>query len=693
MLSPKDSNRIPTRVLELLAEITGHELSLHTASEAARSARLDGDDWVEPMTRAARRAGLKSARFSLAPEELPRLRALDSLVLTRIGERWLLLLRARAGLFDLRVVDDFGEDHLRLREPALARWLADHGAGASTVWLAVEPRLMYAALSHAPTHLRRLLRTLALERRGIAVVLVYGVAMAVASLAVPLATQALVNTIAATAMLDQIVVLAALLAVVLGAVAVLRVLQLLAVERIHRRWWVRGATDWIRRTPQLSRATRQAASSRDLSNRFIDVAMLQKDVASLLLGGSSLVLVMLASLVLLAFYHPILLAFDAVLLAGIGLVVVAGLGAAEGARREAAARWAVFAWMDDVAGSRLTFAGPHGRALADARGEFLLRDWLHARGGYFRRLLRHVVAGAGLEVLATVAVLAIGGWLVVAQELELGQLVAASVLVSQIGAGVGRLGRQLDPIYEGIAALSSMSRTLDAELEPDGGEILPRLARPLAVELVDAHGAVNLSLRPGDRVALLGARDAHSRVLDLLYGLFCRERLPDLSARLDGHDVHLLELDSLRDQVALVRGAELVCTSARENLVGAGGPEGAAELDFLLDLLDLRPALQRLPKGLEQELLPDGDAGPLTDSEIRRIVLARALLAAPRLLLVDLGLDRLGLSAPQRTAALDWIFDRRRPWTAVVVTDSVDSRDLLARCDHRLVLSTGGSAR
>ncbi|MDC0671877.1 hypothetical protein [Nannocystis radixulma] len=681
------------RVLELLAETAGHELTLHAADEAARSVRFVGDDWIEPAAKAARRAGLKAARFTVTAEELGRLRSLDSPAMTRVGERWLLLLGARGSVFELCVADEFGEQGLSFDGPALARWLAEHGATSPTAWLAIEPRLMYSALSHAPGGARRLLRTLRLERRGIYAVLVYGVAIAVASLAVPLATQALVNTISATFMGHQIAVLAVLLAIVLSAVAVLRVLQLIAVERIHRRWWVRGATDWIRRTAQISRASRQVASNRDLANRFLDVALLQKDVAALLLNGSSLVLVMLASLVLLAFYHPVLLAFDAVLIMGICFVVFVGHGATAGAKREATARWAVFAWMDDVAGGRLTFAGPRGRALADTRGEFLLRDWLHARGGYFRPLLRHVIAGAGLEVLATVSVLAIGGWLVMSGGLQLGQLVAASVLVSQIGSGVGRLGRQLDPIYEGIASVASMAETLDADLEPSGGEALPRLARPLEVELVDGAGVIILSVKAGERAALVGASDSHSRVLDLLYGLFGRTRLPDLSARLDGHDLHLLDIEVLRDQAALVRGGEVVCTTALENIVGADWSGDRAELDALLDLVDLHPALQRLPNGLQQELLPDGDAGPLTECEIRRIVLVRALVAGPRLLLIDLGLDRLGLSASRRAALLDWIFDRKRPWTVVVVTDSVHSRDLLARCDHQHVIRTQGSER
>ena len=146
---------------------------------------------------------------------------------------------------------------------------------------------------------------------------------------------------------------------------------------------------------------------------------------------------------------------------------------------------------------RLLFSDPRGRALADAHGEVLLRNWLRARGNYFRTLLRQIVTGAALEVLATVGVLAIGGWLVISRELTLGQLVAASVLVSQIGAGVRGLGQQLDPVFEGVAAVQTFAATLDAELEPRGGELLPAAARPMAVELT--ADAAHLTIAPGER--------------------------------------------------------------------------------------------------------------------------------------------------------------------------------------------------
>lgn len=679
---------MPGRVLELLAQATGHPLSLRAASSAAASVSVAGDDWVESSAHAARRAGLKAARFSMdTADEFARLAMLETAAFTRVGERWLVFLGAQAGVLELRVVDELGEQTLRLRPPALIRWLTAHGALRPMPWLAVEPKMMFSALSHAPTEMRRLLRAFVLERREISVVLVYGVAMAVASLAVPVVAQALVTSISATAMVQPIVVLSVLLLLALAAVGVLQVLQLRVVERIHRRLWVRGVTDWLRRTPRTSRDNRQVASNRELCNRFLDLAILQKDFASLLLDGTSLVLVTLASLVMLAFYHPVLLAFDLVLIVCIGLVLLAGMGAEARAIRESDCKWSLFAWMDDVAGTRVMFADPRGRALSDTRGELLLRDWLLARGRYFDAILRHVIAGLGLQTLATVAVLGIGGWLVVERELTLGQLVAASVLVSQIGAGVGRLGRQLDPIYEGVAAVATMGKTLDAELEPTGGEILAPSDRPMRVELVDAETEQPiLTIEPRERLALVGGSDSHSRVLDALFGLFGRTHLPKVSARLDGYEVHHLELDSLRGQVALVRGGEVVCASMLENLVGSEHwPGDRSELHALLDLVELRHTILTLPGGFEQELIPDGDDGPLTPSETRRLALVRALLAHPRLLLLDLALDRLDLGPSQRRALLDWIFDPRRPWTVVVVTDGLDSADVLQRCTHQRV--------
>jgi ABC-type transport system involved in cytochrome bd biosynthesis fused ATPase/permease subunit len=154
-------------------------------------------------------------------------------------------------------------------------------------------------------------------------------------------------------------------------------------------------------------------------------------------------------------------------------------------------------------------------------------------------------------------------------------------------------------------------------------------------------------------------------------------------ARLDGHELARFELESLREQVALVRGAELVAGSVLDNLDGRRIASEGAELSPLLELVGLRERLYGLAHGLATGLLPD--ASPLDRTDARRLALVRALLARPRLLLIDRGLDGLGLTPGQRTALLDWLFDGRRPWSLIVTSEHPD---LLSRCDQRFALNS-----
>lgn len=678
--------RVPTRLLELLASAACRELSPRAADAAAASGQVAGDsraDWKDLVSRAARHAGLHVAAFVVEGiDELERLRELGTPAVTKIGERWLLLTGARGPMLELTVLDDLGEQPRLMRPAALLEWLVEHtSVGLPMPWLAVEPRLLLAPIEQAKSPMRRLLEFARLERGDLGVVVVHAVAIGVATLAVPIAGQALVNTVASSAMLQPLVVLGFLLLLVLGFVASLRVSQAIVVERMQQRLFVRLALDLGRRLPRLSPSARDHYSGPELVNRFFDVVNLQKSAAALLLDGTALALQILVGLLLLGFYHPWLLAFDIVLILGIAAVLLAGRGAMASSLAESKHKYAMAAWLEDVAGAPLRFADARSRELADARAELLAREWLGARGKHFQRLLRQLVGGIGLQVVATVGLLTIGGWLVIARELTLGQLVAAELVVAAIGAGLGKLGKHLESFYDAATAAAKLGKLLDLPLESADGEPLPRGEGPMAVELRDrSTGATLLSLPPGRRLGLVGCTATHAELLDCLYGLASPA---GVVARLDGHELGRLELESLREQVALVRGAELVAGSVLDNLDGRRIASEGDDLSPLLELVGLRERLYGLEHGLTTGLLPD--ASPLDRTDARRLALVRAVLAQPRLLLIDRGLDGLGLVPSQRAALLDWLFDDRRPWSLIVASEDPD---LLSRCDQRFSLNS-----
>lgn len=671
-------------MLEILAAYIGMPLTLEAAADAAGAGHHE--DWTLAFAHSARRAGLRASQFVVeARPEFGRLTKLGTPAVTRIGDRWVIVLGdlGPRGL-NVIMIDPFGEEQRTMTHIALLDWLLAHEAKMPQRWVAVEARMMLASTEHIENHYFRLLRIWNLERHDIAVALVFGAAMGVTSLAVPIAAQSLVNIVAATAMVQPLVMLGLMLLIALVAVGILQTMQIVVAERIHQRLWVRTTNDWIRRLPRYARDARQRNSVHEMANRFFDVCLLQKDTVSLLLDGTSLVLTTVASLVLLAFYHPWLLVFDIVLIFGIFGVVAAGWTAGHRADQESFAKYDLFAWIDDVAGSRLLFADARGRAFADARGELLLRKWLNARRSYFTSILRQISTGIALQVIATVGLLTLGGYLVIERQLTFGQLVAASVLVTTIGAGLTRLGRQLDPIYEAAAVAATFAKNLDQPLEQEGGLVLLSRDEGVAVELRDRNTSnVVATVEPGQRLGLIGGTGSHSRVLDLLYGLYGTQPLETLEGRLDGIEAHLLDPESLRSQVALVRGTEVVWAKVRDNLdLGHGSDD--RELLELLDLVHMRERVLGLPQGLDTMLISDGDGGPLDEGELRRLVLVRALLAKPRLLLLDRGLDNLNLDAEQRSRLYDWVFDRRRPWTLIVSTGSHQCAEVLGRCDQRI---------
>lgn len=677
--------RVPTRLLELLASAACRELSPRAADAAAAFGQAASDseaDWKDLVRRAARHAGMHVAAFMVEGiDELERLRELGTPAVTKIGERWLLLTGARGPMLELIVLDELGEQLRLMRPAALLEWLVEHtSVGLPMPWLAVEPRLLLAPIEQAKSPMRRLLEFARLERGDLGVVVVHAVAIGVATLAVPIAGQALVNTVASSAMLQPLVVLGLLLLMVLGFVASLRVSQAIVVERMQQRLFVRLALDLARRLPRLAPSAREHYSGPELVNRFFDVVNLQKSAAALLLDGTALALQILVGLLLLGFYHPWLLAFDIALILGIGAVLVAGRGAMASSLAESKHKYAMAAWLEDVAGAPLRFADAHSRELADVRAELLAREWLGARGKHFQRLLRQLVGGIGLQVVATVGLLTIGGWLVIARQLTLGQLVAAELVVAAIGAGLGKLGKHLESFYDAATAAAKLGKLLDLPLEPGGGEPLPRSEGPMAVELRDRAGAVLLSLPPGGRLGLVGCTTTHADLLDWLYGLASPA---GVVARLDGHELNRLELESLREQVKLVRGAELVAGTVLDNLDGRRIASEGDDLSPLLELVGLRDRLYGLEHGLETGLLPD--ASPLDRTDARRLALVRALLARPRLLLIDRGLDGLGLATSQRAALLDWLFDDRRPWSLIVASEDPQ---LLSRCDQQFSLNS-----
>ena len=549
-------------------------------------------------------------------------------------------------------------------------------------------------MSHSTTHpspIQRLGVLLAHERRDLAVAVTYSIVIGLLSLAVPVGVQALVNTVAFGTVLQPLVVLAILVLAALSASAVLQTLRAWVVEMIQRRLFVRLAVDVADKLLGVRIDAFDRVHGPELVNRFLDAVTVQKTVALLLVDGLSIAMQAVIGMILLAVYHPILLAFDVVLLLLI-LVLLFGLG--RGAIRtsieESRTKYDLVAWLEELARHQTTFRSRHGRAYARERASDMARAWVEGRRSHFRILLRQAIGAYGLQAAAMSALLGIGGYLVINGQLTLGQLIAAELVVGAVVGGFAKFNKSLESFYDLAAAADKLGYLQDLPSERATGERAAFPDGPAAVRLRGVSFAfpghpelirgVTADFAPGAKIAIHGrGGSGKSTILDLLYAL----RTPGAgSLEFDGLDYRDLRLEDLRAGIALVREIDIFPGTVLEN-VRLGLDADPLAVRQALAAVGLLDAVSALPDGLHTQLATGG--APLTRSQAMRLMVARALVSRPRLLLLDEVLDQID-DLQLRGALVHTLFAPDTPWTLLLTTERPEIWPL---CDRVLVLRNG----
>jgi putative ABC transport system ATP-binding protein len=533
----------------------------------------------------------------------------------------------------------------------------------------------------------RLIRLLRPERRDLWVILTFSLVTGVLALATPIAVEALVNTVAFGRYLQPIVVLSILLFTFLAFAAAMRGLLAYVVEILQRRLFVRVVEDLAYRLPRVQQTAWDREHGPGLVNYFFDVVTLQKVSATLLLDGLSVVLQTVVGMIVLAFYHPFLLGFDALLLLLIAFVTFGlGFGAVKSAIKESKAKFAVGGWLEQLTQNPTAFKLNGGTRLGLEKADQLAIGYLDARRAHFRILMRQILFALGLQAVAATVLLGLGGWLVIQGQLTLGQLVAAELIVMMIVGSFAKIGKHLESYYDLMAAVDKLGHLFDLPIEAHDKLFHLQERVPAELNVADLSYAYdkknvlnNVSLRvdSGKRVALVGAPGSgKSTLIDLICGV----RQPTSGhIEIDKIDLRELRPDSLRQHIGTCRATEIFLGTIDEN-VHLGRPDISAEdVRESLQTVGLLDELLRLPEGLNSQLNAGG--APLSTSQAVRLMVARAMVGRPRLLLIDGTLDLLG--DEMALTVMDNLSRRPVCWTLLLCTGR---KSLIDRCESQLQL-------
>jgi subfamily B ATP-binding cassette protein HlyB/CyaB len=275
----------------------------------------------------------------------------------------------------------------------------------------------------------------------------------------------------------------------------------------------------------------------------------------------------------------------------------------------------------------------------DARLAKWSRSW-------FRQAKNSLFAGqpaALLTVVATSAVLYLGSNAVIAGRMSIGQLVAFQAMLLQLLGSLSGLVVANDEIQRAFATVERLFEVLESQDEEGDHElVLPdrELNGELALENVTfayTSGApvlknVSFAIQPGEEVVIVGASGAGKSTL---VGLLARLHDPENGTiRVDGHDLRDYALANLRRQIAVVaQDTFLFGDTVYNNIAHAMSWATLDEVTAAARATLADDFIRDLPEKY-QTVVGERGVG-LSGGQLKRILLARALLMRPSVLILD----------------------------------------------------------
>jgi ABC-type multidrug transport system, ATPase and permease components len=247
-----------------------------------------------------------------------------------------------------------------------------------------------------------------------------------------------------------------------------------------------------------------------------------------------------------------------------------------------------------------------------------------------------------LGVIATGAVLYTGSTLLGNHTITIGTLITALYLLQLVFQPLQELSDVYGQLQSGAAAMVKIAAILDEEpgiVEPDTPYVLPRIEGNLEIDDVTfAYGrepvlhSIDITVPAGGCLALVGESGGGKSTLARLVGRFYD---PDSGAvRVDGVDLRDVALRSYRRQLGVVLQDPFLFSGTIASNIRFGKPEATdAEVEAAAAAVGVDRVAARVSDGLDHAVREGGSG--LSAGERQLISIARALLADPRILILD----------------------------------------------------------
>ena len=493
--------------------------------------------------------------------------------------------------------------------------------------------------------LYKLFRLLRLDGKEITALYLLSILSGLIQLSLPLGIQAIINfAIVATGRKQLPASMWVLiLLVVLGVLftGMLKINQMKIVEKIQQKIFTRFSFEFSYRIPKLNVKSIDQYHLPELVNRFFDIPTLQKSMAKLLLDIPTAVIQLCFGLILLAFYNSVFIVFGIILLVVLYLILyISSPKGFEASLEESNYKYEIAGWIQEIARGIKTFKFFNKFNLHVEKTNIYLEGYLHARNRHFQILKLQYWSLVVFKILITASMLIVGGILLIRQEINIGQFIAAEIIILTIMNAVEKLIVSLETVYDLLTSVEKINKITEKPIDEEGSyEFIKKQgieieAKNLSFgfEKNDILQNINFHIKPGQKVAITGDGDSGKTVLlRLLTGVF-QDFKGDLS--FDQIPINNYNLNTLRNHIGIyMQKQDIFSASLWENITLGNAEIKEQDVLDVFKIVGLDNFYKSLNKGFDTHLEPTGKQ--LSSSNVQKLLIARSLLNQPALLLLD----------------------------------------------------------
>ncbi|MEY4002244.1 MAG: hypothetical protein RIT07_286 [Bacteroidota bacterium] len=480
---------------------------------------------------------------------------------------------------------------------------------------------------------RRIWRLVGTEKRNIRFLYIYAILAGAISLVVPLGIQAIIGLVLAGKLSSSWFILIVLITLAILLSGLTGLAQLSILESIQSNLFVRTANDFSQKLASASKHFRKYTSLVELSEKFLDIITVQKSFSKLLLSFTTSLLEILFGIILLAVYHPAFLVFGMSLLILVAIILRATYNrGVVSSRTESDFKFKTAFWMTEIAQNRVTFNLKQEQNFHLIKTSDYLKGYVSSRQAHFRILYNQAAIAIGMKVILTMTMLFLGSFLLVREDISLGQFLASEILIISLVNAVGKLVISVESVYDAGIALEKLGSVTDAPMEVRTSHTTKTdiIKEAPTVTLVDRkNGKAIIEIVAGQKIGICGLPGTgRTRILKTIIG----DLETEYASQLNHVPVENISAEGLGSITGIcLQGSHIFEGSLAQNIVLGNEPD-LKELTALSKTLNLHGFVSSLPGGFNHEF--ESESG-VPNNIARKIPLARALYHTPPLILID----------------------------------------------------------